>query len=218
MAPPRKKQRLSTDAVADQGLGISSPPATEDSPATDAVAQSTDVPATDKALKQSSSLFVRSLPASATTASLTELFSNAYPIKHATAVLDKATSTCKGYGFVTFADAEDAARAKKEFNGHVLEGKKLRVEIAEKRARGKDEDGEAKVKKETRTPVVKKSASPATSTRLIVRNLPWSVKAAEQLGEVFKKYGKVKKAVLPKKKTGLLAGFGFVMMLSLIHI
>ena len=71
------------------------------------------------------SLFVRSLPANTTSESLTELFSESYPIKHATAVIDATTKQCKGYGFVTFADTEDAQRARDEFNGHTLEGREV---------------------------------------------------------------------------------------------
>ncbi|KAF2222879.1 hypothetical protein BDZ85DRAFT_262604 [Elsinoe ampelina] len=47
-------------------------------------------------------------------------------------------------------------------------------------------------------------------SKIIVRNLPWSVKSGEQLGGYFEKYGKVKGAVVPRKGNGLLQGFGFV--------
>ncbi|KAK3634917.1 RNA recognition motif-containing protein [Elasticomyces elasticus] len=158
----------------------------------------------DTAAAQKRSLFVRSLPANTTSETLTELFSESYPIKHATAVIDPATKQCKGYGFVTFADAEDAARAKTEFNGRVIQDKKLRVELAERRQR---EDGEG-VKLEKKEKVEQEKVE----SKLIVRNLPWSVRGGKQLEKLFLSYGKVKQAYVPTKAPGLMAGFGFVLM------
>ena len=123
MVPAKKKLRLSNGsaAVIDTTNGESK---------LEAVTEN----ATEKP-EQRRSLFVRSLPATATSASLIELFSESYPVKHATAVIDPATKQCRGYGFVTFADAEDAERARSEFNGHTFEGRKLRMELAEPRQR-----------------------------------------------------------------------------------
>lgn len=58
------------------------------------------------------SLFVRSLPPSATNETLTEFFSQHYPVKHSTVVVDQKTKASRGYGFVTFADPDDAKDAK----------------------------------------------------------------------------------------------------------
>src|SRR5436190_22740886 len=66
------------------------------------------------------SLFVRSLPISVTTERLTEHFSQSYPLRHATIVTDPLTKLSKGYGFVTFADSEDAQNAAAELNDSVL--------------------------------------------------------------------------------------------------
>ncbi|KAK3092198.1 RNA recognition motif-containing protein, partial [Teratosphaeriaceae sp. CCFEE 6253] len=108
-----------------------------------------------------------------------------------------------GYGFVTFADAEDAQRAKVEFNGRVLQDRKLRVELAERRQR---EDGVEKA------PRVKPERETLGAPKLIVRNLPWTIKGSNQLEKLFQSYGKVKQAYVPKKGPGLMAGFGFVLM------
>jgi nucleolar protein 4 len=192
MGPAKKKQRLS------DGSAVA---LNQDDEKTDAQPE-TSTP--DKPAKHAKrSLFVRQLPANTTTESLTELFSNNYPVKHATAILDPSTKECKGYGFVTFADEEDAAQAKKEFNGHLIDGKKLRVEIAEPRQRDGDIATTSKVKKEEEVQLPPK---------LIVRNLPWSIKGSEQLTKLFMSYGKVKQAYVPKKGPGLMAGFGFVIM------
>ena len=211
MGPARKKQRLSLD-------GESASTKVEEP--TEKVEQisAAEAPAAADGEKdptsQRRSLFVRSLPTSTTTESLTEIFSQSFPIKHATAVTDRETKQCKGYGFVTFADADDCQRAKEEFNGFVLEGKKLRCEVAEPRQRDKEPGAVPvvtpgqKIKDERE----KQRAEAFPQTKLIVRNLPWSIKGPNQLSKLFMSYGKVKHAVVPMKKPGLLSGFGFVTM------
>ncbi|KAK4638168.1 uncharacterized protein CLAFUR5_00811 [Fulvia fulva] len=196
MGPARKKQRLSNGSAVTVEQHDDS---VEDTPQ---AATETSAEAQEKAVQQKRSLFVRSLPPTATSETLTDLFSESYPIKHAVAVIDNEKKECKGYGFVTFADAEDAAKAKQEFNGHVLDGRKLRIEIAEPRQR-EGEGGHEKHGKKQEAP---------QQTKLIVRNLPWSIKRDRDLEKVFLSFGKVKKAYIPKKGPGLMAGFGFVVM------
>ncbi|KAK4543720.1 hypothetical protein LTR36_005365 [Oleoguttula mirabilis] len=197
MAPAVKKQKLSNGTVAT----LEATAVEETEPA---ATPKPKAAADEKAEQQRRSLFVRALPPTATSESLTELFSESYPIKHATAVIDAATKQCKGYGFVTFADAEDAQKAKAQFNGHVLDGRKLRVELAERRQR--EEGGVAK------EPKVKPERETQQIPKLIVRNLPWTIKGSNQLEKLFQSYGKVKQAYVPRKGPGLMAGFGFVVM------
>ncbi|KAJ5787372.1 hypothetical protein N7457_002362 [Penicillium paradoxum] len=157
-------------------------------------------------------LFVRSLPTSATTESLAEYFSQSYIIKHAVVVCDKVTKASKGFGFVTFADVEDAESALKELNGSKFDGKIIRVDYAESRKREIDEkigrsvptaaSLESKKKKE-------EERGQGLPPKLIVRNLPWSIKEPEDLSVLFRSFGKVKFVTLPKKN-GKLSGFGFV--------
>lgn len=177
-------------------------------------------PAQKSKVQQRRSLFVRSLPTSATTESLTEYFSQSYPVRHATVVVDPATKQSKGYGFVTFADAEDAEKAKEEFNGSLFEGRKIKVEVAEPRHRdveGPEVDGHKKSQPsaaaaEAKAQREKQRSEGQKPPKLIVRNLPWTIKEPEQLALLFRSYGKVKHATLPKQKSGLLAGFGFVVL------
>ncbi len=157
------------------------------------------------------SLFVRSLPQTATSESLTDFFSQSFPLKHATVVIDSESKQSKGYGFVTFADIEDAQTAKDTFNESLFEGQKIKVELAEPRHRQANEDG--------LTGATKAKARPGPPKRefqhppkLIVRNLPWTIKEPEHLAVLFRSYGKVKHATLPRKKPGLSAGFGFVIL------
>ncbi|CAG8090399.1 unnamed protein product [Penicillium salamii] len=157
-------------------------------------------------------LFVRSLPESATSESLAEYFSESYIIKHAVVVCDKETKKSKQFGFVTFADVEDAESALKELNGSKFDGKIIRVDYAEQRKREIDEKVgrsvptaaslESKKKKE-------EERGQGLPPKLIVRNLPWSIKESKDLEILFRSFGKVKFATLPNKN-GKLFGFGFV--------
>ena len=159
--------------------------------------------------QQGRSLFVRSLPESATTDSLTNLFSQNFPIRHATVVLDSETKKSKGYGFVTFADVEDAQSAKETFDRSLFEGRKIKVDFAEPRDRQANEDGSAAPRKKQFERQKRESQQPP---KLIVRNLPWTVKKPEDLAALFRSYGKVKHVTMPKAKPGLSAGFGFVVL------
>lgn len=159
-------------------------------------------------------LFVRSLPASATTEKLAEHFSQSYVIKHATVVTDSETKQSKGYGFVTFADVDDAKAALEELNQSVFDGKKIRVDYAQPRHRtidenlGKSVPSSAAIELKKQREQQKESVLPP---KLIVRNLPWSIKEPDDLAVLFRSFGKVKQAILPKKGKGL-AGFGFVVL------
>lgn len=190
----------------------------DESPAQDTDAKMEEITKTDtpeaSATKTKRTLFVRSLPTSATTESLAEFFSQSYVIKHATAVIDPKTKLCKGYGFVTFADLEDAETALKELNGKKFEGKQIRVDYAQARQReideklGKSVPSAAGIKqKQDRADQNAENQPP----KLIVRNLPWSIKTSDDLALLFRSYGKVKWATLPKRNN-TLAGFGFVII------
>ncbi|KAJ6060487.1 hypothetical protein N7444_002341 [Penicillium canescens] len=200
MVESHKKRRLSgADTTEDAEVKI------EDTTTT------TDVPAQPQARR---TLFVRSLPASATTESLAEHFSQSYVIKHAVVVSDPKTKVSKGFGFVTFADLEDAESALKELNGSKFDGKIIRVDYAEPRKREIDE----KVGRSVPTAASLESKHKREEERgqgappkLIVRNLPWTIKEPEDLSVLFRSFGKVKHATLPKKN-GKLAGFGFVIL------
>ncbi|KAI0166583.1 hypothetical protein GGR57DRAFT_447220 [Xylariaceae sp. FL1272] len=157
----------------------------------------------------SRSLFVRSLAPTTTSEALTNFFSQYFPVKHATVVVDTQTKTSKGFGFVTFTDVEDTQAAKEQLQGHKLDGRPIFLDIAESRHRqpGVAADGAAAKKEERKTALAEARKAP----KLIVRNLPWSIKRSEQLSALFRSYGLVKYADLPQNK-GKLSGFGFITM------
>lgn len=173
------------------------------------------VPSNDKR----QSLFVRSLPASVTKERLIEHFSQSYPLKHATVVLDPNSKISRGFGFVTFTDAEDAQRALAEFNNSVIDGRKIKVEAAEARNRevGDKLDGKSSsknIKGEELRAKRQQDQQDNQPPKLIVRNLPWSIKTAEDLSKLFLSYGKVKHAVVPRLPANkdVQAGFGIVIL------
>ncbi|KAK0748828.1 hypothetical protein B0T21DRAFT_357350 [Apiosordaria backusii] len=179
--------------------------------ATESTGQSSNPPSKKARVDKNRSLFVRSLPPSATSESLTDFFSQYYPVKHATVVLDPKTKTSRGYGFVSFADPEDAVEAKIKLNNELLDGRRLRLDIAQPRLRDA-----AKASTEVAARVVTEKrqreeelAEQRKAPKLIIRNLPWSIKTSEQLTKLFQPFGKVKFADLPNAK-GKLSGFGFV--------
>ena len=181
----------------------------------DAVAQ---VEGNASPILKTKTVFVHSLPADATTDSLADFFSQNSPIKHAIVVTDPDTKTSRGYGFVTFADFEDAQHAKDTLNGSKYQGRKIRVDLAEPRHRapyansaheeriiheGAKSLGSKRRRELDRSEIQK-------PPKLIIRNLPWSFKDSEQLALLFRSFGKVKYATLPKKSSGLSAGYGFI--------
>ncbi|KAH7398486.1 hypothetical protein BKA66DRAFT_453215 [Pyrenochaeta sp. MPI-SDFR-AT-0127] len=196
MAPRRKRQRLSIDGAETVTATADVEPSSDSKPAPKETARR--------------QLFVRGLAPTVTTEALTDYFSESYPIKNALVVLDKESRESKGYGFVTFADAEDAQTAKQELNGTELQGRKIRIDIAEARQREGEKDtitAGARIKAQ-REQDIKDAQTP----KLIVRNLPWTVKTPEDLQKLFRSYGKVNFVNLPKKPSGELRGFGFVSM------
>lgn len=172
-----------------------------------------------KSLDHTKSLFVHSLAETVTTDGLTRLFSNSYPLKHATVVQDPLTKVSKGYGFVTFTDSEDAKKAQDLLNGSLLEGRKIKIKPAEPRNRsGKgDKTNSSRTRPSrlaagTRFEHPRETSEEQTIPKLIIRNLPWTIKEPKQLAALFQSYGKVKHVTIPKTKAGLSAGFGFVVL------
>ncbi|CAN5962734.1 unnamed protein product [Sphagnum jensenii] len=79
-------------------------------------------------------VFVRSLPFSLSDAQLEEIFSELGPVRHCFTVKEKGAEVHRGFGFVQFAVAEDALRAVESKNGVLLQGRKIKVELAKRRA------------------------------------------------------------------------------------
>ena len=61
---------------------------------------------------------------------LRELFAAAGTVESAAVVTDRDTGRSRGFGFVEMSTAEEAAEAVKKFNGQEVDGRTLKVELA----------------------------------------------------------------------------------------
>lgn len=78
-------------------------------------------------------LYVGNLPYSVSENELRRLFSQAGTVVSVTMPLDRQTGRPRGFAFVEMATDEDAQRAIQMFNGYVLDGRPLRVNVAQER-------------------------------------------------------------------------------------
>ena len=77
----------------------------------------------------SSKVFVGGLPWSINNDGLREAFASFGEITEAKVILDRATGRSRGFGFVTFANPEEAQKAL-TLNGQQLQGREIRVDLA----------------------------------------------------------------------------------------
>uniref|UniRef100_A0A673AKT1 RNA-binding protein 28 n=1 Tax=Sphaeramia orbicularis TaxID=375764 RepID=A0A673AKT1_9TELE len=157
----------------------------------------------------SQTIFVRSLPVSASNDRLLEIFSEIGPVKQCFVVKEKGTDKCRGFGFVTYALEEDSQRALKEIIEY--DGQKLSLSVAKKKLGDKrktepKEPSEAPKEKEQKSQGFRKSKLKA---RLIIRNLSFKC-SEDDLKEVFAKFGTILEAKIPLKPDGKKRGFAFV--------
>ena len=82
-------------------------------------------------------LYVGSLEHTVTEEELRTLFSEHGEILSLTIVRDRYSGRPRGFGFVEFANNEDAQKAKQALNGQDLKGRTLRVEDAREQRRGR---------------------------------------------------------------------------------
>ena len=75
-------------------------------------------------------LFIGGLSFSTTDERLRELFAAAGIVESAAVVTDRDTGRSRGFGFVEMSTAEEAAEAVKKFNGQEVDGRTLKVELA----------------------------------------------------------------------------------------
>ncbi|XP_027628925.1 probable RNA-binding protein 19 [Tupaia chinensis] len=109
-----------------------------------------------------------------------------------------------GFGFVEYKKPEQAQKALKQLQGHVVDGHKLEVRISERAT------------KPAITSARKKQVSrKQTTSKILVRNIPFQADSRE-IRELFSTFGELKTVRLPKKMTGTGThrGFGFVDFLT----
>ncbi|OAI18045.1 RNA-binding protein [Methylomonas lenta] len=79
-------------------------------------------------------LLIRNLPRSTTEAELRTMFAEYGTVQSCSLVMDKATNSSKGFGFVEMPKQGEAKAAMKLLNGLVLAGNKIRVKKAEEKS------------------------------------------------------------------------------------
>jgi cold-inducible RNA-binding protein len=86
-------------------------------------------------------LFIGGLSFSTTDERLRELFATAGTVESAAVVTDRDTGRSRGFGFVEMSTAEEAAEAVKKFNGQEVDGRTLKVELANPSGGGRSGGG-----------------------------------------------------------------------------
>ncbi|KAK3266337.1 hypothetical protein CYMTET_25033 [Cymbomonas tetramitiformis] len=113
-------------------------------------------------------------------------------------VVTDATGRSRGFGFVTYENTDDATAAVEALNGHVIDGRELRVDFHQ----------------QNRTPR-ERTARPQQNRsghRIYIGNLPWRFDDYD-LKDAFDEFGNVEDArVITDRETGRSRGFGFVTM------
>ncbi|MBI2526571.1 MAG: RNA-binding protein [Candidatus Rokubacteria bacterium] len=86
-------------------------------------------------------LFIGGLSFSTSSDRLREVFTQAGGVESAAVVTDRDTGRSRGFGFVEMATAEEAEAAVKKFNGQEVDGRTLKVEIANSAGSGGGRSG-----------------------------------------------------------------------------
>lgn len=115
---------------------------------------------------------------------------------------DRATQRAKGFGYVEFAKAEDAAAAYEAKKGFELDGRAMNVDYSSR----KPADGQ---KQEDRRKSFGDQLSPPTAT-LFVGNIAFDA-GQEQISEAFAPFGTILSVRIPTdQESGQMKGFGYV--------
>ena len=89
----------------------------------------------EKRKNMSKKLFVGGLSWDTTSAELQTAFAACGDVVEAKVVTDRDSGRSRGFGFVTYQDASSATRAVEELNGSTLDGRSIRVDLANDRPR-----------------------------------------------------------------------------------
>ena len=81
-------------------------------------------------------IFVGGIAFSTSSDGLRQLFEQSGSVVSANVVTDQFSGQSRGFGFVEMASADEAQKAVTQLNGRELDGRRLRVEIAQPKAEG----------------------------------------------------------------------------------
>ncbi|XP_024422560.2 probable RNA-binding protein 19 isoform X2 [Desmodus rotundus] len=152
-------------------------------------------------------LFIKNLNFDTTEETLKGVFSKVGAVKSCSISRKKNKAGAllsMGFGFVEYRKPEQAQKALKQLQGHVVDSHKLEVRISERAT------------KPALTSTRKKQVPrKQTTSKILVRNIPFQADSRE-IRELFSTFGELKTVRLPKKMagTGSHRGFGFVDFLT----
>ena len=147
-------------------------------------------------------IFVKSLPTEVEEDALKEMFEKYGEIKSCVVMKDNESKS-RGFGFVNFAEHDDATKAIEDLNGKEQNGKTLYVGRAQKK---RDRDRELREKFDA---LKLERANKFTGVNLYVKNLD-DIVDDEKLREAFTPYGNISSAKVMSDDKGNSKGFGFV--------
>ncbi|XP_048198851.1 probable RNA-binding protein 19 isoform X2 [Perognathus longimembris pacificus] len=152
-------------------------------------------------------LFIKNLNFSTTEETLKQVFSRVGTLRSCTVSRKKNKAGAllsMGFGFVEYQKPEQAQKALRQLQAHVVDGHTLELRISERATK-------PAVTSVRRKQVLRKQ----TTSKILVRNIPFQASQRE-IRELFSTFGELKTVRLPKKMagTGAHRGFGFVDFLT----
>ncbi|KHN22334.1 Polyadenylate-binding protein 2 [Glycine soja] len=147
-------------------------------------------------------VYVKNLFEATTEADLKRIFGEYGAITSAVVMRD-VDGKSKGFGFVNFANVEDAAKAVEALNGKNFDGKEWYVGKAQKKS---ERELELKERNEQST---KETVDKYHGTNLYIKNLDDSV-GDEELRELFSEFGTITSCKVMRDPSGISRGSGFV--------
>ncbi|KMR02737.1 putative rna-binding protein 19-like protein [Lasius niger] len=159
----------------------------------------------DEPPEPDTTLFVKNINFSTTEEQLKDYFGKCGPLHYVTIATKKdpenpANKLSMGYGFVRYKRKHDADRALKTLQMSVLDGKSLELKRSERT-----------LMSDVKTAKKKSKITEQTGSKILVRNVPFQA-TLQEITELFKSYGELKAARLPKKLVGTEKhrGFAFI--------
>ncbi|KAF4079049.1 hypothetical protein AMELA_G00188660 [Ameiurus melas] len=154
-----------------------------------------------------STLFVKNLNYSTTEESLQETFSKCGALKTCSISKKRDKSgklSSMGYGFIQYKTPKAAQKAIRQLQHCTVDGHQLELRISERELKSGV----------TRTSRKKQTAKKQTTSKILVRNVPFQT-TVKELRELFCTFGELKTVRLPKKGVGgAHRGFAFVDFLT----
>jgi len=158
-------------------------------------------------------LFIKNIPDAFDGDDLRSLFSVFGHITSAVVMKDPATGFSRRYGFVNFANPEDADKAIAEMDGHKIESNRLIVNRAQHKRQPTGYGNRGGYGFDMTLPMPqlrpRHQQAPTQALNVYVKHLDLSTDE-EALTDAFKQFGNIISAKIVRDATGISRGFGFI--------